>query len=544
MKRTPSIALRMTRSVLIAVRPTYWPTSPARSTSTRWPRLSSPIERYICASSRATVVFPVPGLPRKTRCCVVATSGRPASLRRAWTRRNATSARTCSFTDSRPRSSSSSASSSSSGRGGSCFLLRTSKSSSSPICVRSWSPSAFRESRGPGIPRRYPLPCRGMPGPMTSTELRRYAEMIVRGCVAFRRGDSLIEMVNLGHRDLAVAIAEAAYRAGALTVDVQYEDSRAYAAKIGHASRDALGHQAPWRVAQWKAMGDEDVAIVQVMGEFELDVLAPLSPERVALDAGGRSRHLARIRREGRLRGTICTWPTDEWARRVYPELDPQKAQRKLAQDILSFCRLGPKDPPGHKGWTQHLATLRRRATRLTRLDLREVHVHDRGTNLRLKIAPYSMWRGGGEKDHWGRQIAMNVPTEECFISPDAAATEGTFRCSRPRSFGGRVIEELSGAIPNADRLGEIALVDSSSRIGQTGRIYYNGLLDENAAAHMAFGSGFAKTRTVPIGQKRYGVNRAKTHIDVMIGTDDLNADGIRQNGKRVPLVTDGSWQI
>ena len=76
-------------------------------------------------------------------------------------------------------------------------------------------------------------------------------------------------------------------------------------------------------------------------------------------------------------------------------------------------------------------------------------------------------------------------------------------------------------AIPNADRLGEIALVDSSSRIGQTGRIYYNGLLDENAAAHMAFGSGFAKTRTVPIGQKRYGVNRAKTHIDVMIGTDD-----------------------
>jgi aminopeptidase len=164
----------------------------------------------------------------------------------------------------------------------------------------------------------------------------------------------------------------------------------------------------------------------------------------------------------------------------------------------------------------------------------------------------------------------MNVPTEECFISPDAAATDGTFRCSRPRSFGGRVIEELSGefrngrlvrlqakraadrdwlarylaAIPNAERLGEIALVDSSSRIGQTGRIYFNGLLDENAAAHMAFGSGFAKTRTVPIGRQRHGVNRAKTHIDVMIGTAELNADGIRQNGRRVALVADGTWQI
>ena len=153
-------------------------------------------------------------------------------------------------------------------------------------------------------------------------------------------------MVNLGHRDLAVAIAEAAYRAGALAVDVQYEDSRAYAAKIGHASKAALGHQTPWRIAQWKAMGDEDVAVVQVMGEFELDVLARLSPERVATDAPAGSGHLARIRREGRLRGTICAWPTEEWARRVYPELEPQKAQRKLAQDMLWFCRLGPRTRP------------------------------------------------------------------------------------------------------------------------------------------------------------------------------------------------------
>lgn len=99
-------------------------------------------------------------------------------------------------------------------------------------------------------------------------------------------------------------------------------------------------------------------------------------------------------------------------------------------------------------------------------------------------------------------------------------------------------------ATPNADRLGEIALVDATSRIGQAGRIYYNGLLDENAAAHMAFGSGFAKTRTVSIAKKRYGVNRSKTHIDVMIGTNALNADGITQSGKRVALVADGTWQF
>jgi aminopeptidase len=105
-------------------------------------------------------------------------------------------------------------------------------------------------------------------------------------------------------------------------------------------------------------------------------------------------------------------------------------------------------------------------------------------------------------------------------------------------------LAEYLAAIPNADRLGEIALVDSSSRIGQRGLIYYNGLLDENAAAHMAFGSGFAKTRTVPVGRNRHGVNRAKTHIDVMIGTDELEAVGITQTGRRVTLVAGGAWRI
>jgi aminopeptidase len=407
---------------------------------------------------------------------------------------------------------------------------------------------------------------------MTGPELERYAEMIVRGCIAFRRGDMLVQRVSIAHRELAVAIAEAAYRAGAAAVEVEYDDPRVVAARIAHGSDTALGRRTSWQRERIRALGDEHVALVSVMGETELGVLARLPPERVAEDTKrlASGAEMARIRREGRLRGTICAWPTDEWAARVFPGLDTEKGKRRLARDLLSFCRIGPGDPPGHKGWTAHLATLRRRAARLTKLDLVELHVRDRGTDLRLRIAPFSLWRGGGEQDHWGRRIAMNVPTEECFVSPDAAATEGTFRCSRPRSFGGRVIENLAGefrngrlvrleakreadrdwlarylgSITNAERLGEIALVDSSSRIGKTGLIYYNGLLDENAAAHMAFGSGFAKTRTVPIAKKRYGVNRSTTHIDVMIGTDELEATGVTRAGRRVPLVAGGAWRI
>jgi aminopeptidase len=408
---------------------------------------------------------------------------------------------------------------------------------------------------------------------MTAAELGRYADMIVTGCIALRRGDTVIVRGNPAHRDLVAAVAEAAYRHGAVFVDNVVEDPRVTAARIAHGHDDALGHATTWSLVRARRMGDEDVAVVQIMGEFEPEVLAALPPERVAEDATrrqARSPFLIRARREGRLRTTICAWPTEQWAARVFPGVDPAKAQRRLARELLSFCRLGPGDPNGHKGWTEHLATIRRRAARLTKLELRELHLRDRGVDLRLSIVPNSMWRGGGEKDYWGRQIAMNVPTEECFISPDAAATEGTFRCSRPRSFGGRMIEELAGefrggrlvrlrakrdadrdwlarylgSIENADRLGEVALVDSTSRIGRTGRVYYNALLDENAAAHIAFGAGFAKTRTVPVGRKRHGVNRSRTHIDVMIGTDELEAVGVSEEGRRVTLVRDGLWQV
>ena len=405
---------------------------------------------------------------------------------------------------------------------------------------------------------------------MTPEELIRYAELIVKSGIAFRRGDTLVVQAGLPHRDLAVALSEAAYRAGAEAVDVIYDDARVRAARITYGRPSALGVRTPWQRARMRGLGEENVAIVQVLGEHDSDVVANLPPDRVAEDQRGLASgsELARIRREGRLRGSIVAWPTEDWAARVYPQLDPAKGARRLGRDLLSFCRLGPEDPPGHAAWSEHLTLLRRRAAKLTKLDLAEIHVRDRGTDLRLRVAPYSQWRGGGEQDHWGRWIAMNIPTEECFISPDAAATEGTFRCSRPRNVGGRMLDGLAGefrggrlvrltakrdsdrdwfasylaAIPNADRLGEIALVDSSSRIGQTGLIYYNGLLDENAAAHMAFGSGFAKTRTVPIGRARHGVNRSGTHIDVMIGTDELEAVGIRQTGKPVPLVADGSW--
>jgi aminopeptidase len=408
---------------------------------------------------------------------------------------------------------------------------------------------------------------------MTPEERSRYADAIIRGSLGLQRGDALVVNAAPAHRELVVALAESAYSAGAVTVEELVLDPRLTEARLRHGSDAALGYVSPWDRTRFRVTAQGRVCVVSIRSAFEPEVLARLDPRRLVQHESRRRAGMAtleRARRDYRYRVTLCAWPTEDWARRACPELTPAQGMRRLAADLLAFCRLRPDDEPGHKGWSAHLVALRRRAAKLTRLDLARLEVRAGDTQLRFVLAEHSVWRGGGERDAWGRYLTMNVPTEENFVSPHAAGTEGTFRLSRPAVISGRVIEGLAGefrggrlvrleakrdedrdwlarylaAAPGADRCGEIALVDSSSRVGATGRVYFDDLIDENAVAHFALGSGYEKTRSVPVGRKRWGLNRSALHHDLMIGTDDLEAVGFTRKGRRVPLVADGAWQI
>lgn len=405
-------------------------------------------------------------------------------------------------------------------------------------------------------------------------ELARYASAIVDACLGVGEGDVLIVQGEPAHRELAGALAEAAYAAGARLVDVVYVEPRARAARVRHARDEDLGRVPPWTLARARAQLDPRTATVNVVGDTDPDALADLPPARVAADQAATARELRRFSRAvmaGRRRGSVVAWPTPAWALRVYPELDAAEAQRRLGRDLLSFCRLGPGDPSGIEGWRDHAARLATRNRALTELELERLELRGPCTELRIGISPGAQWLGGPRENAFGQVTTPNFPTEENFTGPDARATEGTFRCSRPLSFAGRLLDGLRGefrsgrlvrldaardedrdllasyldADPGARRLGEAALVDRSSRIGQTGRIYYNTLIDENAVAHIAFGAGYEQTR-VPDARARgnRGLNRSKIHLDVMIGDDELEATGFTRDGRRVPLVVGGAWQI
>ncbi len=400
--------------------------------------------------------------------------------------------------------------------------------------------------------------------------LARYADLLAVTCVALERDDIVFLSAHPEHRELVVSLAEAAYRAGARLVDITYDEPRAAAARVRYVADEHLGLLPDWQARKLRASRGPDRASLYVVGEADPGVFDGLSPERVAADVARRMqkiRDVSLASLDGRIRWTACAWPTAHWAGQAYPGLGAADAKSRLAEDILWFCRLGPGDPVDGSGWLSHATMLAERARVLSELGLKRLRFHGPGTDFDVGLSPGTVFVGGRRPDAYGHVISANVPTEECYTSPQAGAAAGTFRCSLPLSFRGRLIEGIAGEFrsgrlvrleakndsdrgflaafldsePNARRLGEVALVDATSRIGQRKRVYFNTLLDENAAAHFAFGAGFGLTRRP---DARRGVNRANLHIDVMIGTDDLEVTGTAADGASVPLIAGGVWQI
>jgi aminopeptidase len=397
----------------------------------------------------------------------------------------------------------------------------------------------------------------------------RYAEAIIGTCLDIAVGEVVVIRGEPAHRELVVALSEAAYRAGARHVDPWYVDPRVRRARIAHAPEDALGALQPWEVERLRAGVGPKASVISITGEEHPNVFADLAAARVAEDFRRpvkKTRWFMRAQIEEKVRFCVVPWPTEAWAGDVYPDLAPADAIEQLGRDLLWFCRLDPKDD--ERAWPEHLAGLIERARALSERPIRAIELRGPGTSLDLGIAPGTRFLTAASENAYGQTPCVNYPTEEVYTSPVAAATEGTFRCSRPLSLQGRLIDGIEGEFRRgrlvrlsasresdrdlflayldtdrgARRLGELALVDGSSRIGQTGRIYNDTLIDENAATHIAFGSGFRNARCDEAGWRT--VNESATHQDVMVGSDELDVTAIEQNGARVPLIAGGEWQL
>jgi aminopeptidase len=390
--------------------------------------------------------------------------------------------------------------------------------------------------------------------------LRRYAELAVRVGANVQPGQLVEVLGRVEHAPVVRAVTAAAYRAGARYVDVYYSDQHLRRALIEHASDDVLSWTPPWLLERAKEIGDERAAVLAMTGDAEPELLADLPGERV-----GKARMMELAEENNRqINEQLNNWtvfgvPNAGWAKQMFGEADVNRLW-----DLVEYCvRLDEDDPV--QAWRDHVGRIGRRARALNEMKVDTLRFTGPGTDLTIGLLPESRWQGCESETSEGLEYVANMPTEEVFTTPDLRRTEGVVRSTRPlalygqivrglevRFEGGRIVDVkaeegedvVRGQLQTDEQapfLGEVALVDGTSRIGQTGMTFFDTLFDENATCHVAYGSAYAEAVE---GGVIDGVNVSTVHTDFMIGGPEIAVDATTADGTLVPLLRDDVWQL
>ncbi len=413
---------------------------------------------------------------------------------------------------------------------------------------------------------------------MDELALARYADLIVRVGLNLQPGQRLLILgpianggVALDAAPLVRAVAARAYDAGAPLVEVLWGDETLASVRISRAPADSFGQFSAWLPTALVEHVKAGHATLSIYAN-DPDLLQAAPPERVSA-IQSTTAHAVRPFRE-RISKNATNWvvvaaPAASWAARVFPDLDRDEQVARLGRAIEKLCRLDTPDPIA--AWESHLDGLAARTARLNARHYDALRYRGPGTDLTVGLAAGHIWTGGRSTSANGIAFAANLPTEEVFTMPSRDRVDGTVRSSKPLSYGGTLIEDFSltfdrGCVvdvraargeavlrqliatdPGASRLGELALVPHSSPVAQTGHLFFNTLFDENAASHLAIGAAYAFTlqggeAMTPEEFEQAGGNRSATHVDFMIGSGELDVEGVLPDGSVEPVMRAGEW--
>ena len=397
-----------------------------------------------------------------------------------------------------------------------------------------------------------------------------YARLAIQVGLHLREGQRLSVSAPLQSVEYVRRLVREAYAAGAYDVHVDWRDDQVSLTRYEMAPDAALEDVPSWAVERFETLVAQRAAHLSVAAPTP-NLFQGVDPARLA-KATRANRQATRKASEERLAKTnwlIISPATRQWAAQVYPDEPGEEGVAHLWETIFHLCRLDLEDPIA--AWRQHIDDLRRRADFLNRHAFRRLRYAGPGTDLTVELPARHHWQTAEMPDEAGTPYVANIPTEEAFTAPQRDGVNGTVRASMPLNYNGVTVENIRlelrhGEIVRYDadtgkealrsiiesdegsrRLGEIALVSQESPIARSGRLFYNTLYDENASCHIAIGAAvpFCIEGGTGMSDEQLlaeGANRSMTHVDFMIGSDELDVIGEGADGEEVPLLRKGRW--
>ena len=394
--------------------------------------------------------------------------------------------------------------------------------------------------------------------------LERFADLLVGFGANVQPGQIVAIGGEIGKEQAVRAIAASAYRHGARFVDASYFDLHVKHARLEFAADDTLDFVPPWFGERILALGEQRAARIGLSGPIAPGLMDDIDPARAGRDQLPFVKESGKVVNDATTNWTIGPCPSRPWAALVHPDLAEDAALAKLVEELVHILRLDEADPVA--AWRERFATLIAAATRVTDRHFDALHFDGPGTDLTVGLLPTSRFQAASFTTVGGIEHMPNLPSEEIFTTPDPVRTEGVVRATKPLALGGSIIRGLqvefrdgravridadegaevlrgyAAKDEGAARLGEVALVDGDGRIGKLGTVFFDTLLDENAASHVALGSAYAMCLEGDADHDR--MNQSQIHVDFMIGGDDVSVSGITADGVRVPVLQRGTWQV
>ena len=406
---------------------------------------------------------------------------------------------------------------------------------------------------------------------ISSAHIDRLAELAVKTGLALQPGQDLMITAPIEALPLVRRITDYAYKSGAGVVTPIFSDPEMVLSRYRNALDASFDQAANWLYDGMGAAFDNNTARLAIVGDDPM-LLANEDPQKVGRVNKANSQALTpareRITRFD-INWNIVAWPGLAWAKRMFPDLPENEAQGKLAEAIFSASRVNVSNPI--EAWNNHNKNLRKRSDWLNQQNFASLHFSGPGTDLEVGLADGHEWMGGASLARNGITCNPNIPSEEVFTTPHCMKVQGKVSSTKPLSHQGTLIDNIcvkfeAGSITEAHaskgeevllkvldsdegarRLGEVALVPHSSPISQSGLLFYNTLFDENAASHIALGQCYSKC--FKGGENlskdeiiKRGGNSSMIHIDWMIGSEEINVDGMNSNGASIPIFRNGEW--